>query len=254
MKNKKPVNLSRDFDEHWSVFSTDAIPQKKIEEADSFLKPAINIYRDKKVFLLDAGCGNCVHAEALKNRNFSNGSIFVGLDISLLGMRSVKRRIPDWFLINADIAKLPFIDNGFDIVLSFGVLGYVDDPKRSFKELCRVVKKGGLLGIWLSPRKKSVARNIFNATRMLCRLTGPRGTRVVANFIVPLLMILPTRSKVNLFNATWKQCYEVVMVNINPEKFISFERTEARQWCAENDIKIVAEDENNPITIWGRKN
>ena len=89
---------------------------------------------------------------------------------------------------------------------------------------------------------------------MLCKLTGSRGTRIIANFIVPLLMILPTRSKVSLFNATWKQCYEVVMVNINPEKFISFERTEARQWYAENDIKIIAEDEDNPITVWGRKN
>lgn len=247
------MNNYKKFDSHWSFFSAEAVPQRKIAGAYSFLRPAIDICKEKKISLLDAGCGNCVHAEVLKSYSFRDGSIFVGLDISLSGIQLDSLRHPEWLFVNADVARMPFADNSFDVVFSFGVLGYTDNPRKSFNELCRVVEKGGLLGVWLYPRKKGLAEKLFTATRALCKLIGTKGAGIIANLIVPFLIFLPTRSKINILNATWRQCYEVVMVNINPERLVFFERAEVVKWFEENNIKIVAEDEDNAITIWGRK-
>lgn len=245
--------MHKNFDDHWSLFSDESVSQKKIRDASGFLAPAIDDYRGKKIAVLDAGCGNCVHAGALKNGIFDKDSIFVGLDISIIGMLTAQRRIPDWFLVNGDILRAPFVGNSFDMVFSFGVLGYTDNPRRSFDELCRVTKKGGMVGIWLYPHKKGLSGRLFSITRALARSMGPSGAGMIANIIVPFLIVLPTRSKMNLFNATWKQCREVVMVNIEPEKLLFFERDEIIRWYKENNIEIVVEDRSNPITIWGRK-
>lgn len=249
----RTVNFSKSFDEHWSIFSVNAIPRKKIAEAGSFLGPVVNIYKDKRIFLLDAGCGDCVHAEALKNHRFSRDSIFVGLDISLSGMRLAKQRNPDWSLINANILKLPFIDKSFDVIFSFGVLGYTNSPYNSFLELCRVTKQGGLVGVWIYPKREGVLGYVFKAIRSLCRISGSRITRLIGYMIVPFLGLLPTESGVSLKNSTWNQCLEVVLVSIAPTQLFFFEEKEVENWFKQNNIEIVYKNDNKPITIWGIK-
>ncbi|MDP6454714.1 MAG: methyltransferase domain-containing protein [SAR202 cluster bacterium] len=66
----------------------------------------------------------------------------------------------------ADILNLPFADNSFDVVLTSAVLEHLNDPESAVKELHRVVKKGGLVGVvntdWgdplISPENESVSR------------------------------------------------------------------------------------------------
>ena len=50
--------------------------------------------------------------------------------------------------IHGDIRSLSeFDDNTFDIVLCHNVLEYIDDKERVVKELCRVLKPGGMLSV-----------------------------------------------------------------------------------------------------------
>lgn len=53
--------------------------------------------------------------------------------------------------VKADILKLPFDDNSFDIVLCNHVLEHIEDDAKAMKELYRVLKPGGM-GIFQIPQ------------------------------------------------------------------------------------------------------
>ncbi len=94
---------------------------------------------------------------------------------------------------------------------------------------------------------------LFSTIRKFCRVTGPIGSRLIADFIVPFLSFLPTRSGLNLANASWKQCREVVLVNIAPQQLAFFSKDEIKNWFVANSIDLIYEDSANPITLWGQK-
>lgn len=85
-----------------------------------------------------------------------------------------------------DLSEWP--DESFDIVFSnFGAIGFVDIEK-CFKEVGRVLKKGGLFAYsWLSPffdcladdgdNQLEVVRSYFDRTPMTAESTWPDGTR-----------------------------------------------------------------------------
>jgi hypothetical protein len=106
----------------------------------------------------------------------------------------------------------------------------------------------------LYPKRRGVEHRLFSFVRGVCRLTGPIGCRLIADIIVPFLGFLPTRSNLSLSNASWRQCREVVLVNIAPRRLFFFEREDVMSWLKSHNVRVVWEDLENPITIWGQKN
>ena len=47
----------------------------------------------------------------------------------------------------ADVNKLPYADCSFDVTFAHNVLEHVSDPLRALKEMRRVLKPGGLVGV-----------------------------------------------------------------------------------------------------------
>ena len=99
----------------------------------------------KKISILDIGCGSGRHVKLFaENRfrvfgiDFSKSAIFNTKNL----LRKNKLRAE---LKCSDMHNLPFKDNYFDGVLSFGVFYYSDSKgmKKSIKEMYRVLKKGG---------------------------------------------------------------------------------------------------------------
>ncbi|PIK14668.1 class I SAM-dependent methyltransferase [Halobacteriovorax sp. JY17] len=76
-----------------------------------------------------------------------NGAICTGIDITdqhlELTAKNFKVHGLNIELIKADATKLPFPDNHFDIVHSFGVIHHIPEAKEVLKEVSRVLKKGG---------------------------------------------------------------------------------------------------------------
>lgn len=62
-----------------------------------------------------------------------------------------------------DVMNLSFAEGSFDRVLSFDVLEHVPDPDGAFRELCRVLKPGGML-IFSVPFSSDSATDIVRAT------------------------------------------------------------------------------------------
>jgi len=248
---------SNSFEDHWKKFSGERIPSSKVDVANKFLSPVFDqLQKQEALNILDAGCGNGVHVYALSSRkNKLRENCFIGIDTSMTALRhSEKQANEEWRFTQADIGNLPFKTRRFDIVFSYGVLAYTNNYISSFAELCRVTKEGGLIGVWFCPKNNEILNGLLRFTRTVCKIGGTSFTSLIANFIVPFLGFLPTNSNLKLRNASWKQCHEVVMVNLAPTNLIFLDETKVRRLFNENSIQIISDNKNLSITIWGRKN
>ena len=255
LKNGIPVFAEdHDFDDHWDDNLSQSIPEQKLIIGREFLRPAVAFLSTPGIKVLDAGCGDGVHA-VLMNEVLADESTYYGLDISYSAVRQAVTRFKKdkASFINSDVARMPFPDNYFQATFSFGVLAYTTDPEESFKELVRVTAVDGLIGIWIYPKKKGLGGALFSGIRNICRFSGRKVTILIANLIVPFLALLPTQSGMNLANASWKQCREIVMVNIAPTQLFFPYPEEVKEWLDKMQVEIIDIDKKNLITIWGRK-
>ena len=124
--------------------------------------------------VLDACCGTGDLAVAARA---AGASSVVGLDFSAAMLERARRKAPELTFIEGDVLALPFQDASFDVaVVGFGIRN-VSDLEAGLRELRRVLRPGGRLGI--------------------LEITTPRGIlapfyRVWFDRIVPLLgRVLP---------------------------------------------------------------
>jgi ubiquinone/menaquinone biosynthesis C-methylase UbiE len=81
------------------------------------------------------------------------GALATGVDLSGISLERAKRRCemagyqPD--LRASDAEHLPFPDNTFDIVYSYGVMHHSPSTPQCIREACRVLKPGGTLRIMI---------------------------------------------------------------------------------------------------------
>lgn len=239
------------FEEHWAGMADEPLPEPKIDVGRRFLDPLRDTETEGKL-VLDVGCGDGIHAVAL-DRIAGHAVRYVGLDLSWSALRRAQRTAGvAGALVQGSAQRMPFADGCFDIVFAYGLLGYTPDPAKAFAEMCRVAKGDGLVGLWLYPPPTGLAGAIFRLTRWLCRLGGSPGAWFLSNALVPLLPMLPTSSGVSLRNASWRQCREVIAVNIVPQlTFVS--EAEIARWFTARGLKLVATEAAMPVTAWGRK-
>lgn len=97
--------------------------------------------------VLDAGCGMGRFAEIA----LANGATVVGADLSLAieaAHRNLNRH-PHAHFVQADLSKLPFQPETFDVIYSLGVLHHTPDARKSFLNLVKYLKRGGVISITL---------------------------------------------------------------------------------------------------------
>jgi ubiquinone/menaquinone biosynthesis C-methylase UbiE len=102
--------------------------------------------RDKSVLEIGVGAGTdfqnwCSYA------THATGVDLTDTAISLTGERLSYTAIPAsrYTLRRADAENLPFADNSFDLVYSWGVLHHTPDTHRAFQEVFRVLQPGGTI-------------------------------------------------------------------------------------------------------------
>lgn len=94
--------------------------------------------------VLDACCGT--GDLAIAARKAGAGEV-VGIDFSERMLGRARRKAPELEWRQADVLKLPFEDASFDVaVVGFGVRN-VEDLEAAIRELRRVLRSGGRLGI-----------------------------------------------------------------------------------------------------------
>jgi len=248
--------IKSDFKKHWSVYKSQEISIAKIAEANSFLEPLFS-FQDKsgqKIKILDVGCGDGVHSIALAQNNME--SLYCGVDISLEAVKVAHKRIRELNRKNFDfqvgnVFSLPYRPDSFDVVFSYGVIAYTGMPQMAISEMIRVSKPGGLIGIWLYPKREGVLGAAFSFTRLFCQSLG-KYSKIIIYMMIPLLYFLPVRSGVNLSNSTWKQCAEVIEVNLLPKTLVFYTLNDVKSWFNSRLVEAISIDHDRPITAWVR--
>lgn len=106
--------------------------------------------------ILDGGCGNGINLILLE-KMFRVASF--GIDISTKALAAAEKNIADLrsntVIKHGDVRSIPFADNNFDIVMSWGVIEHFIDYELAIEEFRRVLKPSGTLNL-IQPNKFSL--------------------------------------------------------------------------------------------------
>ena len=108
---------------------------------------------DAAATVLDVGCGTGVVARTIARRKGFGGHV-TGIDLSASLIEAARRfatgeglsGVIDFHAGDSQSLKLP--DAAFDAVIAHTLISHVDDPRAVLGELARVVKPGGMIGIF----------------------------------------------------------------------------------------------------------
>ncbi|HLX89018.1 MAG TPA: methyltransferase domain-containing protein [Acidimicrobiales bacterium] len=92
--------------------------------------------------VLDAGCGVGWGTQWLLRSGAASAK---GLDISAEAIADSKRRVPEAEFVQGDLARIPWEDATFDLVVCFEALEHVAAQKETMDELVRVLAPEGIL-------------------------------------------------------------------------------------------------------------
>ena len=131
--------------------------------------------------VLDVGCGMGRFAEVASRW----GAHVVGIDLSLAeeaAAENLKDRNATFF--QADVFRLPFAPESFDVIYSVGVLHHTPDCEKAFKSLPRLLKPGGKIAIWLYSGYQKWYR-MSDVYRKVTRKMSPRTLHKLCYVAVP---------------------------------------------------------------------
>lgn len=112
---------------------------------------AMSIHRTARV--LDLGCGTGLAARAVARRDDFSGHV-TGIDLSPYLVTAARRlaaeeKVADRLeFLAGDARTLNFADGSFDAVIAHTLLSHVEDPVALLSEAARVVRPGGMVGIF----------------------------------------------------------------------------------------------------------
>jgi len=124
-------------------------------ELPCIIKAVGNIKRKR---LLDIGCGAGIHIK----KYLKEGAKVEGIDISNTMIELARKKCPKVEFKIGTITKLPYKNSEFDIITASLIINYVDNLKKAFKEVNRVLKKGGLFYFSDNSIIKSAIESIKN--------------------------------------------------------------------------------------------
>lgn len=142
--------------------------------------------------VLDAGCGAGRFAEIVSSKY---GARLVAFDLSS-AVDACRENVAGTsaLVCQASIYEPPFAEGSFDFVYCIGVIQHTPDPLASIRSLCRLVKPGGEIGLWIYE----------------INWKTPLGTSGFRYLLRPLTRRLPTRWQLRVCRGLVGICYPLL--------------------------------------------
>lgn len=179
----------------WSRSNPQAGPRREYH----FEKMAAALQLEEpRGLVLEAGCGDGID---LANHASRTGVEVIGVELSEGGCRTSAGRIravPTAHVVRADLCELPFADQTFDRVFSYGVLHHVASPPAAAAELARVSRPGAEVAVYLYEDFRERAAGwrlllaLVNSFRAVTTRVPPRWLFVMCQLGSPLVYLLFT--------------------------------------------------------------
>jgi SAM-dependent methyltransferase len=195
--------------------------------------------------LLDAGCGDGFLLELISGY----GAEIVGLDINTAISVAFRRcrDLPDVTVIQGDIFEPCFMPVAFDFVWCEGVVVHTPDPAGAFRSLCRLVKPGGQLYLWVYPSERlSIYQRIRDILVASYRIPYPLLLGLSYLFACGLFPVLKLSSRRRSLNTIMFDLFD----NLSPRYQWRFTEAAICSWFKESgfiDVKV-----NGRIGVSGR--
>lgn len=87
--------------------------------------------------ILDVGCGTGANMEG-----FAGFGDLFGMDVSMAAIKYARHK--GCSLFQADVMRIPFKNDSFDVITAFDVIEHIEDDLAALKEICRACKIGGI--------------------------------------------------------------------------------------------------------------
>lgn len=135
--------------------------EKKRYTSDYFMFDIIPFHKYSGLKILEVGCG--IGIDLLQFAR--HGAIVYGVDFSSKSLKLAKKRFSyygiDGDFLEADAESLPFPDNTFDFVYSWGVIHHTPNTGQAAREIIRVCKPGGNIFVMLYHKNSLVALQAY---------------------------------------------------------------------------------------------
>jgi len=147
-------SYAQSFGFQWQYFSQTQLDSSngRNESRDTFVeKTGLSLEQLQGKRILDVGCGMGRFAEVCADA----GAEVHAIDLSAAVESAAKNlgERPGVFLYQADIMRLPFVDNSFDLIYSIGVLHHTSSTRVAFSRLPPLLKPGGTIAIWVYSKR-----------------------------------------------------------------------------------------------------
>jgi len=147
----REVCILRDYLAEENLFTRNQVVCKlSLEYWDEVFKLA------KGKDVLECGCGSAVVSMHLAMNNYRTYLLDISQPGVMLAKKNYEANCIKGHFIRGGVINLPFKDNVFDIVMSFGLLECLTDIWTAIKEMVRVLKSGGIFAADISTNRFSI--------------------------------------------------------------------------------------------------
>lgn len=159
---------------------------------DAVSKAIPDLVFEGKVLEIGTGTGFDGRKISRKNPKVEYYGIDIGETIYLCNHSKNKDKNQKY--VRASVLSLPFKDNTFDIVYSYGVFHHTPNPILAFTEALRVLKKGGKLCFYVYEKHESnllkrIPLEIFESLHLITRRLSYRQLKILCYIMSPVVLL-----------------------------------------------------------------